>query len=259
MRCCSKFLCALGGSLAFVGFGANADAAIIAQYQIGTTGTETTVETSPVFNPTVVAAGVSATAILDPANSIGLESSSAATTPTNAPFLRIDPQGSAADPNASLTGNKYFQFSVMAGAFQDLDLSSLTFNVARGGGGTPRGFFLASSADNFVGTIPVTGSPAFTANATNAIGNDISTARPTYTAATADLSGASFQNIQSKPGSTLAFRVYIYSPAAGSSVDFDDITVNGTVTPIPEPGTAGLLLAGGLALLARRRRIALPA
>jgi len=231
----------------------------MAQYQFGSAGDETTTETTPAFNPTVVAAGVSATAILDPAASVGLEISSAATTPTNAPFLRLDPQAGAVDPNASVTGNKYFQFSIMAAAFRDLDLSSLTFNVARGGAGTPRGFFLRTSADNFVGTVPVIGVPAFTPNAVNPIGNDITTARPAYTAATADLSGAPFQNVQNQPSSTLTFRIYTYAPAAGNSVDFDDITVNGTVTPIPEPATAGLLLGGSLALLARRRRSALPA
>src|SRR4051812_3975693 len=104
MRCRSKLLCALGIP-ALVGFGANADAAIMTQYQFGNPGDETTTETAAVFNPTTVAAGVSATAILDPANAVGLESSNAGT-PPSFPFLRIDPQAGATDPNASTTANK---------------------------------------------------------------------------------------------------------------------------------------------------------
>jgi len=246
-----------GGCVAIAGVAVLATAArgdTVVQYQFGTPGQETTAENSPVFNPTVVISGVTATAVLDPAGTVGLESSSAATTPATAPFLRLDPQGSSADPNAALAGNKYFQFSISANPGTDLDLSSLTFNVARGGAATPRGFFVSTSADNFATAIPVTGTPAFTSNAVNAMGNDISTARPAYTAATASLAGAAFQNIQNQPSSTLTFRFFEYSPGAGSSVDFDDITVNGTAV-VPEPGTAAIagaaFLLGGIG---RRRR-----
>jgi len=251
----SLLLAGLAGA-AVVSLPSLAGAAMLVQYQFGTTGQETTAETSPAYSASTTAAGVSATAVSDPANSIGLEISSAATTPTNAPFLRIDPQGNAADPNASVTGNKYFEFSILANALTDVDLSNLTLNVARGGGGTPRGFFIRTSADNFASTLAVTGTPALTANATASFGSDVNTARPAYTAVTADLSGASFQNIQNLPSSTLTFHVYTYSPAAGSSVDFDDITINGTAAAVPEPATAGVALVGMVGLLARRRRSA---
>jgi len=233
--------------------GTSARAAILVQYPFGLIGQETTTETSPAFGPGTIASGVSATAVTDPMATVGLEISSAATTPTNAPFLRLDPQGNAADPNAALTNNKFFQFSITATSGADVDLSSLTFNVARGGAGVPRGFFVTTSADNFTTPVPVTGVPPFTPNVTNPIGNDVTTARPAYTAATAALTGAAFQNIQSKPGSTLTFRVYTYSPAAGSSIDFDDITVNGT-SVVPEPASLGLLGCASLLALGRRRR-----
>jgi hypothetical protein len=231
----------------------NADATLLTQYQFGTTGQETTSETSPAYSATIVAPGVAASSITDPMGTVGLEISSATTTPANAPFLRLDPQGNSADPNAALTNNKFFQFVISATTGADVDLSSLTLNVARGGGGTPRGFFVETSADNFATALPATGSPAFTANAVNPIGNDVNTVRPNYSVATVDLSGASFQNIQNLIGSALTVRIYAYSPAAGSSVDFDDITVNGTAT-VPEPGTIGLLMLGGVPLLLRRRR-----
>jgi len=247
---------AAGVSLLAGGLSAQrAGGALLVQYQFGTTGQETTTETSPVFNPTIVASGVSATAVTDPNNTVGLESSSAATTPANAPFLRLDPQNSATAPNTattpaeSLANNKYFQFTITAAPGSDVDLTSLTFDVARGGGGTPRGFFVRTSADNFASGLTVTGNPALTANS---FGNDVNTARPAYTAVTADLTGAQFQNIQSAVNG-LTFRVYAYSPAAGSSLDFDNITINGTAT-VPEPASAGVLGLAAMGLLARRRR-----
>jgi hypothetical protein len=224
----------------------------LAQYQFGITGQETTTESSPVFNPTTVLPGLTVTAVTDPNGTVGLESSSAATTPANAPFLRLDPQGNSADPNAAQTNNKYFQFSLTAPAGSDVDLTTLTFDIARGGGGTPRGFFIRTSLDNFASTLAVTGTPAFTANAVNAIGNDVTTVRPNYTAASADLSA--FQNIQDQPGGTLTFRVYTYAPAAGNSLDFDNITINGNASNVPEPASLALIGLGGLVLARRVRR-----
>jgi hypothetical protein len=79
--------------------------------------------------------------------------------------------------------------------------------VARGGAGTPRGYAVRSNADSF---------------ATNLSTADVQTVRPTYTPISIDLTGAAFQNL-----SSLTFRVYSYSPAAGSSLDYDNIVVNG--------------------------------
>lgn len=251
---------AAGIALGIAGlFAAPARGDVLGLFQFGAPGQETTPpdETSAVFNPTSSNPLVTVTRISDPNGTVGLEASSAATTPANAPFLRIDPQGNSADPNAAIANNKYYQFSISANPGSDVDLSSLTFNVARGGGGTPRGFFVKSSVDNFVAGLAASGTPtALSANATNSIGNDINTARPNYTSVTVDLSGASFQNVQSASGGTVTFRVYTYAPAAGSSVDFDDIALNGTASAIavPEPGTIALGGLGAVGLLARRGR-----
>jgi len=246
---------AVGFALAVGGLSAAPAAAdVLAQYQFGTLGQETTNEASPAFSPSVVSPNVTATAVTDPQGTVGIEISSAATAPPTAPVLRLDPQGNSADPNAALTNNKYFQFSIAANAGTVVNLSSLTFNVQRGGAGTPRGFFVETSADNFATPVAVTGSPALTANTTNPIGNDVNTVRPTFTMVTADLSAATFQNIQNQPGGALIFRIYNYAPAAGNSLDYDDITVNGTATAVPEPASAGLLGLAAMGLLARRRR-----
>jgi hypothetical protein len=220
-------------------------------YSFGVPGQETTDENSPVFDPTAFAAGTTASRITDPNGVVGLEASSAATTPANAPFLRLDPQGNSADPNAADANNKYFQFTLSALPGQDVDLTNLTFTVHRGGAATPRGIFVRTSADNFASVLPLVGNPALTPNATNPNGSDVNTARPAQTAVTADLSGAAFQNIQNL-GSGLTLRFYSYSPGAGSSLDYDDITINGTVAPIPEPASLGLLAVAGLLVLRRR-------
>ena len=56
--------------------------------------------------------------------------------------------------------------------------------------------------------------------------------------------------------STVTFRFYAYNGSANRTSYFDDITINGSVTPVPEPGTYALL-AGALSLLCvviRRRK-----
>jgi hypothetical protein len=211
-----------------------ASAAILGQYSFGNPGQETTVETSPAFNPTVTGANLVASAITDPANAVGIEISSAATVPVGAPFLRLDPQGNSPDLATALTNNKYFQFTLTASTGFDLDLTSLTFDVARGGAGTPRGYGVRSSADNF---------------ATNLSTADVGTVRPAYTPISIPLTGGTFQDLPS-----ITFRVYSYSPAGGSSVDYDNIVVNGTVSAVPEPATFAALALGTLALGFTRRR-----
>jgi hypothetical protein len=223
-----------GVILAFVGgvaFSApDAGAAVLASYTFGSPGEETTSESSPAFAPSSVAAGLTATPVTDPAGTVGIEISSAATTPAGAPFLRLDPQGNSPDAATAIANNKYFEFSVTADPGNTLNLDNLEFDVARGGAGTPRGYVVRSSLDNF---------------GSNLSQADVGTVRPNYTHVVVPLSALNVT------GAT--FRIYSYSPAGGSSLDYDSITVNGTV--IPEPAAAGLLGLAGLALLGRRRRL----
>lgn len=218
------------GAITVVALQLTADSAVLLQYQFGTPGQETTNETSSVFNPTITGPNISGTPITDPLNTVGLEASSAATTPPNAPFLRLDPQANSATAAQAVTNNKYFQFTISPLNQVTLDLESLTFDAARGGSGTPRGYVVRSSFDNF---------------ATNLAQADLLTVRPAYTPVTVNLS--SFADT----ADPVTFRIYSYSPGAGSSVDYDNITVNGNV--IPEP-TTGLLLVAGLGICSLRRR-----
>jgi hypothetical protein len=58
----------------------------------------------------------------------------------------------------------------------------------------------------------------------------------------------------------ITFRIYIASDAAGQSMDFDNVTITGTVVAVPEPASV-LALAAGLGALwtLRRRRFGNPA
>jgi hypothetical protein len=115
--------------------------------------------------------------------------------------------------------NVYFTFSVAANAGYELDLSSVTFNVARGGAATPRDYDIRTSLDGFATSV------------TGIV--EILTQRPTFTPVTIDLSDASFQNLSSP----LTFQFRFFTPGFSQNVDFDDITVNGLVAAVP--GTTG--------------------
>jgi hypothetical protein len=206
------------------------------RFSFGSTGQETTAETSPAYSPVLAALNLTSTPIRDVNGQVGIEISSAATTPVGAPFLRVDPQGNSTSAAGAVTAGKYFEFTLTPDAGYAVTLDSMTLDVTRGGGATPRGFLLRGSGDNFTA---------------NLAGQDLTTARPTYTPITADLSGG-YAAVESP----ITFRLYVYAPAAGNSVDFDNIVVNGTVAAVPEPGTVAMIATGlfGLAAAGVRRR-----
>ena len=127
-----------------------------------------------------------------------------------------EPWNESLDPE-----NVYFTFSVSANAGFELDLSSLTFNVARGGAATPRNYDVRTSL-NGVDFASLTGVV------------EINTQRPTFTPVSVDLSAAQFQNLSSP----LTFRIHFFSPDFNQNVDFDDITINGAVVAV-DPGLTG--------------------
>lgn len=128
------------------------------------------------------------------------------------PVLIANPPDDDTNTVAEAVANdSYWFFSIAPDAGKTISLTSLTFNVARGGASTPRGYAVRSSVDEF---------------ATNLATADVATQRTTFTPVTVDLSGASFQNLSS----AVTFNIYVYAPVSGNSLDFDDITINGSVS-----------------------------
>lgn len=218
----SKRLGVVGLSLFVSGV---SQAAVIAGYDFG-------IEDAGTFSATTVDPEVSAAAItkgtgvgnFEPNWTLGYDSDA---------VLQANPSNKTSSV-AAINGDAYFTFTVTPNATQAINLDSLTFNAARGGGGVPRGYDVRSSVDNFENTLGTA---------------DLPTARPTWTPVSIDLSGSDFSNLTT----ATEFRFYIYSPNSGNSIEFDDIELNGIVATVPEPSSALLIAFGGL-LLTRRKR-----
>ena len=141
--------------------------------------------------------------------------------------------------NATEFGTGYFTWTVAAQPGGKLNLSSLDFNSARGGGDPAtqtRGFRLYATPNG--GAFNFSDTPVLT------VANETGT-RTAPIARSADLSGAAFQGVDS-----VAFRYYPLTPANGNTMDFSGMNLVGTV--VPEP--ACLAAAGLLGLVVRRRR-----
>jgi hypothetical protein len=126
------------------------------------------------------------------------------------PVLRIDPGGATTAAQA-VTNGTYFEFTMTADDGFFLDLDNLMFGADRGGSGTPRGFVVRSSVDGFANNIATA---------------DLTTVRPDLKLYTADLSDAAYTDL-----TEITFRIYSYSPSAGSSTEYVDVTVNGFSHP----------------------------
>jgi hypothetical protein len=165
---------------------------------------------------------------LTPGAGLNLFNANANTTPNyaSAPVLQITAVTAGTDLATAFANQAWFTFTLTVGAsITDLDLTGLTFNGARGGGATPRGYGV------YV-TTPTTLDEAIQG------ATDLATQRPSWSQQTIDLSGFnSLQNLTS--GQTVTFKIPFYSPAPSSSVEFDDITVIGNLSPAPLPPYAG--------------------
>ncbi|MHA3772517.1 beta strand repeat-containing protein [Verrucomicrobiota bacterium sgz303538] len=191
----------------------NVSAAILDQFTFGPDAVPVPGSTAPsILTPTTVAPGISASAISADAGVTLDLSNSQGNPPPSAPWLRVSPVGGNTTPAAAVLANADFKFTLSAIPGFTLNLTSLTFDMMRGGAGT-RGYELRSSLDNFGSTIS-------TAAATSQRGGD-----PAFTNFPTTLTGATYQNL-----STITFKIYSYSGAAGASVEYDNITVIGTTT-----------------------------
>jgi fibronectin-binding autotransporter adhesin len=201
----------LGACAAFA-FPQNTFADILDQYTFGPDGT-----TPGVLSPTTVGLNLSATSISADSGLL-LDLTSPAVQPPSTPYLRTVPTILSTTPDAAVLNQADFKFTLTADPGFLLNLTGLNFDVMRGGASTPRGYVVRSSVDNF---------------ATDLGTADVLTARPTFTAVAIDLSGSVFQSL-----STITFKIYSYTTGTGASLDYDNVTVNGTTMTIPATGYA---------------------
>ena len=148
----------------------------------------------------------------------------------------------ATNAAGAVAQNTFFQFTVTPTAGYALTLTNLSFQAGRGGSGTPRGYVVRSSVDNFANNLGTA---------------DVTTARPTFSTYNV---GLSFTGITS----ATTFRIYTYAPTSTQSVEYDNITLSGTSSLVgaaaPEPSSFGLAasvvpLAGFLARPPQTKRV----
>lgn len=143
-------------------------------------------------------------------------------------------------PNAisaatALSLDTYFSINVAADPGKSLYLSSLSFEVGKGGSSDPRGYRVRSSVDGYASDLALVTLTSGAATAPAPVSIDLSTL-------------GSFEGL-----SSVDFRIYVWAPTNSNSVDFRNLEVNGT---LPTPRTLGLVLAamGGLVGMRVRQR-----
>jgi hypothetical protein len=217
-----------------IGTAAAANADVIALYDFGTTD-------SPTY-ASADAEGNSAAGDFAPAPGLGStgnwnSTSNGINTATGdpAPEWSQKPNATASTQILSYTNGDYWTFTVTPNPGQELNLTSLTFQITVANSGIPISYYLSTNVSGF--DAPV-GTPVN--NATGGFG----TVRDPI-----DLSGVEFQGVTTP----IEIRMYLWNTAgggtSGSRWGFDNITLNGTVAP--EPTTLALLTLGGLALARR--------
>jgi len=212
-------------------------AAIIAQFDFGTSGTgDNATAYSEV--PTLTAAGVTVTNILDNGGATALYDANAQVSRATAPVSSFRPNGggtTAADLEVNHDAGRYVYFEVTIDPQSLLNLTNLTLNYARGTNGT--------GTDRYLGF-------ATSLNSDLIFSNNTAVFRPNFDTANIDLSAALYQNLSG----TLRFKFVM----VGTTLDVDSIVLNGALAPVPEPSTmvcTGLSTIGLLVAVRRRKQI----
>lgn len=141
----------------------------------------------------------------------------------------------------AVDADDYLQFTLTPAAGYQLNLTTLSLDFGSSYNTQPRGFAIRSSLDGYTGTIYNLSLPA-NSDSTSAVFN--------YSTS---LGAAQYQNLTDP----VTFRIYAFDNATGTTsyLRFDNITLEGAVTAVPEP-TGALLLGVAVCplLLIRGRR-----
>lgn len=166
--------------------------------------------------------------------------STGATIVNNGSAAATNPLIRARGFSTTFSSSQYFEFSVTPGSGFQFDLDTIIFDFAPGGN-SQRDFQVQYSFDGFSTAGIVAGSG----------GGNVSNSYDRYTFNLQDEDAGNNTTI-----SGVTFRVLAATPSTSNDIRFDNISVNGTVSTIPEPSTLlGLLaLAFSSCLIVRKRR-----
>lgn len=221
---------------------------IIAQWNFGTQDLPGQ-NTGPQFSPTTANPNLTITDISrGSTTNFDMEATTATgqnnqTYPT-APYNRAFNNATFASEAAGLANDTYWFFTVTPNVGFRLNLTGFSTQVGRGGLGGNRATYIYDSIDGFTEGASIT--------KLETVANDTTLTRPNSTIISASLTAARYQNLTG----AITFRAYVVTDGGGQSMDFDDVTLTGSVVAVPEP-TALLLtsVAAGAWALVRRARV----
>lgn len=196
ISCCRSRFLAIAFTLVAIGPWSHAGGAVVIEYTF-----------SGNLNPTVTASGITGFAVTGGSGNPGLNADNWGY--TTDPVLRVT-DIDVTTRGTAIDNDMYFEFGLNMGSAEPglLHGTILSLDAGRGGSGTPRGFAIASSADSFT---------------TILLADAVPTVRPTFTSYAVALNDAMFQNL----AGDVTFRVYVYTPNSGSSLEFDNIRIAG--------------------------------
>ncbi|EIQ00524.1 PEP-CTERM putative exosortase interaction domain-containing protein [Opitutaceae bacterium TAV1] len=150
------------------------------------------------------------------------------------------------DVATTLANGDYITFTVTPLAGSALTLSTISFTAGTSNNNTPRSFYLFSSATGFEPGDLLLSDGNASAGGTMRLRNDGELSQYSVT-----LTSPAFANIT---GPT-EFRIYIQTGLTNQELDFGNLTLEGSVSAVPEPSNLALLVAfGALGLVVLRRR-----
>ncbi len=235
------------GSLVGGAFASDVQAAVLATYEFTgqTTGQKTAIPATSSGSNVTASDVTRNNVIMDVGNDAAWTSrpylgASTGSDTAGAPF---------ANAAAAVSANSYFTFTLTADSGYELDLSSLAFVVTKGGGST-RGFAMQTSATGF-STDGSTNINTSTGDVSAGFSQTVTTQRgtPAFTNVNLSLTGAAYQDLDS-----ITFRFFTFAASNFQTVEYDNFTVNGTVSLVPEPASLGLAGVVVIGAFGRRRR-----
>jgi hypothetical protein len=123
--------------------------------------------------------------------------------------------GASTSESLAVSNGNFYNFDITPNSGFQVSIDDITFKAAKGGTSIGRGTAVRSSVDSY---------------ATSVLSITPTNARTTWATFTATF-GTDHDNLIA----TTNIRFYVWGPTTGATIDFDDVTINGTVTSTGTP------------------------